>query len=181
MIPQTPCFWLGIHEPSWLERVDIPLFVSRRRLGRLKRLPRAIGPWALDSGGFSELSLHGRFELPPAAYAAEVRRYRDEIGGLAWAAPQDWMCEPAMLARTGLSVDEHQRRTVANYLELRQIAPEIPWIPVLQGWSAWSAAGRREPPLLGHRHRNCANCLEFALAWRERLPDEWVGKTRSCA
>jgi hypothetical protein len=40
-----------------------------------------------------------------------------------------------MLARTGLSVAEHQARTVANYLELRTTAPELPFIPVLQGWT----------------------------------------------
>lgn len=39
-----------------------------------------------------------------------------------------------MIDRTGLSVTEHQHRTVANYLELRQLAPHLPFIPVLQGW-----------------------------------------------
>jgi hypothetical protein len=35
---------------------------------------------------------------------------------------------------------------------------------------AWSYRARREPPLLGcARHRNCANCLRYALAWRERV------------
>ena len=45
------------------------------------------------------------------------------------------MCEPFMLAKTGLTVAEHQARTVANYLELRSLAPELPFVPVLQGWS----------------------------------------------
>ena len=44
---------------------------------------------------------------------------------LEWAAPMDWMCEPAMLARTGLTVEDHQRRTVANFLELRERGPEL--------------------------------------------------------
>jgi hypothetical protein len=44
------------------------------------------------------------------------------------------MCEPWIIAKSGLSVEEHQRRTVENFLELRELAPEIPWIPVLQGW-----------------------------------------------
>lgn len=39
-----------------------------------------------------------------------------------------------MIERTGLSVREHQERTVASYLELRSIAPHLPFIPVLQGW-----------------------------------------------
>src|SRR5258708_24857810 len=44
------------------------------------------------------------------------------------------MCEPFMIERTGLSVAEHQARTVANYLELRELAPGLPFIPVVQGW-----------------------------------------------
>jgi hypothetical protein len=67
------------------------------------------------------------------------------------------MVEPAIRERTGLSVAEHQRRTLDNLLELRALAPEVPWTPVLQGWSTadywwhveqYDAAGidlRREP------------------------------------
>ncbi len=245
-------FYLGTHQPHWLRLTDVPLFVSRRRLTGVKKLPRAIGPWALDSGGFTEIAMHGRFTVSAATYAAEVRRFRDEIGRMEWAAPQDWMCEPAMIERTGLSVAEHQRRTIASYLELQALAPDLPWIPVLQGWGvfqyfshveqyaaagidlasfplvgvgsvcrrqagltaaaifrglanfyhlrlhgfgvkttglrgagdslvsadsmAWSSSGRRSAPLPGHPHKNCANCLEYALLWRDYLPDEWIGR-----
>jgi hypothetical protein len=134
MSPST-LFYLGTHHVGWLERTSVPLFVSHRRLAERRRLPRALGAWVLDSGGFTELSLHGRWETSPATYATAVRRYRDEIGGLAWAAPQDFMCEPFMLARTGLTVRQHQERTVDNLLELRALAPDLPFVPVLQGWS----------------------------------------------
>jgi hypothetical protein len=130
-------FYLGTHLPNWLGKVTIPLFVSRRTLAPRRTLPRALGPWALDSGGFTELSMHGRWTVPATQYVAEVRRFRDEIGGMEWAAPRDWMCEPAMLRRTGLSVIEHQRRTVSDLLELRALAPDLPFIPVLQGWHEW--------------------------------------------
>ena len=62
------------------------------------------------------------------AYAEAVRRYRDEIGQLAFASQQDWMCEPFMLQKTGLTIEEHQRRTVNNFLELQSIAPDLPWL-----------------------------------------------------
>lgn len=137
-------FYLGCPEPAWLERTDVPLFVSDTRLSR-RRLPVALGPWALDSGGFTMLQQHGRWLVDPAEYAARVRRYRDEVGGLVWAAAQDWMCEPAIIhggesgplrfVGTGLSVLEHQRRTVANLLELRRTAPDLPWVPVVQGYT----------------------------------------------
>ena len=44
------------------------------------------------------------------------------------------MCEPHLLKKTGLTVVEHQCRTVQNYLLLRELAPSIPFVPVLQGW-----------------------------------------------
>lgn len=153
-------FYLGAHHPNWLAESPVPLFVSRRSLTNQRKLPRARVPWALDSGGFTELSMHGAWTLSARAYVTEVRRFRDEVGNLAWAAPNDWMCEPEMVKRTGLSVEEHQRRTISNYLELRSRAPELPFIPVLQGWTqgdyadhvdAYEAAGvdLRAAPLVG--------------------------------
>ena len=137
-------FYVGAPEPSWLARTRVPLFVSHVRLRRRRTLPRAMGRWALDSGGFSELARHGRWTITPGDYVTAVRRYREEIGGLDWAAPMDWMCEPAMLGGgagavgTGLTVAEHQHRTVENFLELRSLAPELPIVPVIQGWTVTS-------------------------------------------
>ena len=128
-------FYLGTHRPSWLGKTSVDLFVSNRTLKDRFSFPRALGQWALDSGGFSELSMYGRFVTTPEQYVVDARVYRDEIGGLQWVAPQDWMCEPQMVAKTALSVTQHQERTVANFVHLRSIAPDLPFIPVLQGWT----------------------------------------------
>ena len=45
------------------------------------------------------------------------------------------MAEDHVLARTALSLRTHQRRTVANYLRLRKLDPDLPIILVLQGHS----------------------------------------------
>lgn len=45
------------------------------------------------------------------------------------------MTEHHVLARTGESLRTHQDRTVTNYLQLRDLAPDLPIIPVLQGQS----------------------------------------------
>ena len=145
-------FFLGTHRPTWLWTVhDVPLFVSHRVLrDRKSPFPRATTPWALDSGGFTELSLNGEWRTTPEEYVDSVRRYVDELGHLEWASPQDWMCEPWITAKTGLTVAEHQARTVENYLTLVDLAPDLPFIPVLQGWElddyhahadAYAAAG----------------------------------------
>lgn len=128
-------FFLGTHQPHWLAISDVPLFVSDVRLRGRKSLPIARAPWALDSGGYSQLNAKGSWdEFPPEVYAERVDRYASGIGNMQWAAIQDWMCEPWILENTGLTVREHQERTVESLLALRAIAPHLPWAPVLQGW-----------------------------------------------
>ncbi len=142
-------FFLGTHQPQWLgdERLSgVPLFISRRRLAERTRLPDAVTNFALDSGGFTELQMYGRWTLTPEQYAEDVSRYIAFYGKrLLWVAPQDWMCEPIVIkggmaprgvkfAGTHLSIPEHQRRTVRNFLQLRRLLGDRV-IPVLQGWS----------------------------------------------
>lgn len=131
-------FFLGTHMTSWLQAVQVPLFISHRRLARHRRLKPAACDWSLDSGGFTELSMHGEWRTTLPDYVAAVRRYRDEVGRMQWAAPQDAMCEPWILEKSrawlGGTVEAHQRWTVDNYLRLRDCAPDLPFIPVLQGW-----------------------------------------------
>ncbi|MFI0406638.1 hypothetical protein [Actinomadura sp. 3N508] len=131
--------WLHLDQPGMP-----PLFVSHRRLARRLASRRPLRPavkgWALDSGGFSELDLYRGWKTTPAEYVAAVHRYDTEIGQLAWAASQDWMCEPDKLAKTGLTVREHQARTVANFVELTRLWADVsdedcPFMPTLQGWT----------------------------------------------
>lgn len=126
-------FLLGTSEPDWLRRTNVPLFISRRRLQRLRTLYEARGPWVLDSGGFTELHQFGEWRLTADEYGKRVKRYADEIGGMLWAAPQDWMCEPSALAMSGRTVAEHQQLTVNNFVQLRDILGPLV-VPVLQGW-----------------------------------------------
>lgn len=128
-------FYLGTHMPHWLADSTVPLFVSHVRMRDRRTLPRAATSWALDSGSFSEVALTGGFQTTPRQYVTAVRRYRDEIGRLDWAAPQDHMCEPWVLAKSRLAntVTDAQRYTVDNLLELRQLAADLPIVPVLQG------------------------------------------------
>jgi hypothetical protein len=137
-------FYLGTHQPGWLNWADVPLFVADPRLRDYVQLPRAMAPWALDSGGFTELQKYGEWQSTPEEYAYRVRRYHRQVGNLVWAAPQDWMCEPAMIhggrmgpltfVGTGLTELEHQWRTIDSVHTLRgMLGDEVRIIPVVQG------------------------------------------------
>ncbi|WP_280185056.1 MULTISPECIES: DUF7221 family queuine tRNA-ribosyltransferase-like protein [Nocardia] len=137
-------FFLGVHQPQWATLTTVPLFISDVRLRNRKTLPRARGEVAIDSGAFSELQKHGGWVSTTArGYAERVRRYVEEIG-IVWAAPMDWMVEPWIIhggtvgrvhfAGTGLSTEEHLHRTVGNLIDLRSLAPDLPFIPTIQGY-----------------------------------------------
>jgi hypothetical protein len=159
-------FFLGTHRPHWLwtegREPLFPLFVSHITLDSKRALLPALGPWALDSGAFSIIAKHGSFDSFPAKeYIAAVRRYF-EMGNLQWAAPQDWMCEEWMLKKTGLSIIDHQRKTVASYVDLMNAAPDLPWIPVLQGWTL-------------DDYRRCADLYYKARIYLDELAPVGIG------
>lgn len=239
-------FWLGLHQPGWLRRAPIPAMVSFNQLAARRAPLEPAGDVFVDSGAYTRFSNGATgWDEPAAAFVARVRPVAALLGGrLCHLGPQDWLCGPPMLAATGLSVAEHQARTLDNYLELVAIAPDLPWVPMLQGWAprdyarhadaygragvtldrcalvgvgsvaarqntpdahavfaavaatglrnihamgvhsglrrygdlvasadsmAWSMEARNNAPMPGHTHRNCANCLDYALDWRARL------------
>lgn len=132
-------FYLGTHQPTWLWADSIGelprLFISVNRLTPYQNFRPARMPWALDSGGFTEVTQYGHYRLTPREYITHIDRYSDKIGDLEWASQQDWMCEEIALRKTGLTVEEHQQKTVENYLELSSLGCSVPIIPVLQGYT----------------------------------------------
>lgn len=136
--------YLGSHRPSWLPLPGPSLMVSLNTLPATKA-HRAAEPWFVDSGGFTELQQHGRWRTTAAQHAERCADVMERYGNVEWLSPQDWMCEPAVIeggafktmrfAGTGGSVLEHQERTVQNYLDLIDICEDMPWVPVLQGWT----------------------------------------------
>ena len=135
-VPQVPgpTVWLGgdVHAFWW----GTPLLVSYGRLRATKTLPAATAPWVCDSRAFSEIAQHGTWTISAEQYATDLTRYAQQIGHLLWAAPQDWPCSRPLLDKTGLTEAEHQRRTIASVLRLRELAPTVPIICVVTGLTA---------------------------------------------
>lgn len=130
-------FFLGIHQPLWLcdGRITGPAFVSIRSLSGRKSSWPNVTPcaYAIDSGGFTELHKFGEYRTTPKDYAKKVMRCFKELGPPVFAAAQDFMCEDSALKSTGLTVQEHQTRSVESVLRLRDLEDRISWLPVLQG------------------------------------------------
>lgn len=124
-------FFVGLHQPSDAKHFDAS-FISVNRL-RKRKGPFAVGDWIMDSGAFSTIAKHGGYPQPVEEYAAQIRRWKSN-GNLLAAVSQDYMCEPVMLAKTGLSVEEHQRLTIARYDALLHCDTGCYIMPVLQGY-----------------------------------------------
>jgi len=130
----TFTFYLGTHVMNHIEKTDKPLFISFRQLRKRKKKPiNQKGKICVDSGGFSELSMFNKWVTNADEYIDELNRLIALGLDIEWASPQDWMVEPIMLEKTGLTVREHQKRTVDNFIYLRSISESIHIIPVLQG------------------------------------------------
>jgi hypothetical protein len=136
-------FYLGTNAPNWLWRpdfADVPLFLSHRVLRkRSTPYPPALTRYGVDSGAFTELSKHGRWMETPEEYVAGLRRYWQELGPFDFAAQQDHVCLSDVLDiighLTGVrpTVVDQLEATVANFLRLREIAPDLRIAPTIQG------------------------------------------------
>jgi hypothetical protein len=125
-------FYVGLHHPADSAHFERAFISVNRVRGRQRPVP--VADWILDSGAFREIEQFGRYRHEPAEYAAEVNRLARINPGLRVAVSQDWMCEPFMLAKTGMTVADHQRLTIERYDALLPLVA-VTLMPVLQGYA----------------------------------------------
>lgn len=127
-------FYVGLHQPADARNFPLACISINRLRGRRKAVecPDVL----LDSGAFTELERQGRYRHGVDEYAAEVRRLHEgTIVQITAAVAQDYMCEAWMLAKTGLTIADHQRLTIERYDELLACGIPVPVLPVVQGYS----------------------------------------------
>lgn len=128
-------FYVGLHQPSDAHRFERACISINRLRGRRKPIGARL---LVDSGAFMELAQHGCYRHSVAEYAAELHRlYAEGVCDIEAAVAQDYMCEPFMLAKTGLTIADHQRLTIERYDELVVELAGLPFpvMPVLQGYA----------------------------------------------
>ncbi len=126
-------FFVGLHQPSDASRFDAA-FVSVNRI-RNRKSDFAVGDWIMDSGAFTEIATYGHYRHGVEEYAEQIRRWKN-CGNMIAAVSQDYMCEPWMLEKTGLTVADHQRLTIERYDALLACDTGAYIMPVLQGYAA---------------------------------------------
>lgn len=125
-------FFTGLHQPADARHFDAA-FVSVNRL-RTRKAPFQVGDWIMDSGAFTEISTHGRYRHSVDEYAEQIRRWSTN-GRLLAAVAQDYMCEPWILEKTGMTVGQHQALTIERFDALRAADTAGVYVmPVLQGF-----------------------------------------------
>jgi hypothetical protein len=129
-------FFIGWHQPvngrSGCDAFDYCMISVNRLLRRRSHFP--VQNWIMDSGAFSRIT-SGKGHLSTRRYAKEVLRWKD-CENLMAAVTQDYMCEEFVLGKTGLSIEQHQRATIARYDNLlRLIGGDVYLMPVLQGYA----------------------------------------------
>ena len=125
-------FYVGMHMPSKADKVE-NAFISVNVI-KNRRSSFPVGNWIMDSGAFTTIAKHGLYPEPVSVYAEQIRRWKNN-GNLIAAVSQDYMCEDIMLAKTGLSIKDHQRLTIERYDALIAEDTGVYIMPVLQGYS----------------------------------------------
>lgn len=67
----------------------------------------------MDSGAFSEISINGKYTYSVDEYLGFVQLHQPSLFF-----NMDYMCEPFVLAKTGLTVKQHQQMTVDNQIKI---------------------------------------------------------------
>jgi hypothetical protein len=129
-------FFVGLHQPSDARHFSACCINIKRLLGRVRPLYEGQpvkGKVIVDSGAFMQILKHGGYPESVEAYAEQIRRVLPLAEVVAVVA-QDYMCEPHMLARTGLTVADHQWLTIERYDSLLWCQLPTYVMPALQGY-----------------------------------------------
>lgn len=124
--------YMTLDHVAYINHVENMCWSFKQLRRRKKELPRPLGKFLIDSAGFTELKDHGRYTFTIQEYLDCIRRFKPD-----YFVNMDWMCEPAIIQKTGKSIWYHINATIENYYNMVQKLSEVEikqCIPVIQGW-----------------------------------------------
>lgn len=166
---QSPLFFIG-SSPSMANRIISLDYSAAGVMISFNALESRISDfevkdWVGDSGSFTKVARWGGYPHGVERHYSLILRWKVCGNPLGFVA-EDWMCEPLVIKRTGLSVERHQELTLERYDALMHLVnagkEKVRIIPVLQGY------------------RN-SDYIKHLTDYGERLaPGAWVGVGSIC-
>ncbi len=108
--------YLGVWNIKHARNAPQFMFSLRRLKKRISAVPFNSLDWVMDSGAFSEINLNGKYTFTPAEYLQYVELHRPPLFF-----NMDYMCEPFVLQKTGLTVTKHQEMTIENQIKIMDL------------------------------------------------------------
>jgi hypothetical protein len=109
------------------------MFSLRRLKKRVSALPFGDMDWIMDSGAFTEISINGKYTFTPQEYLHYIELHQPKIFF-----NKDFMCEPSILKKTGMTVKQHQEKTIDNQIKIMNLLENYNINSVfagcIQGW-----------------------------------------------
>ena len=160
-----PKFYYTVHPADTLRSRLIPgvrimvvataYWDSKKNKFRVRRPPADhIKSLAIDSGGFTAHKKWGKYPWSYEQYIEFIRKMSRDVT-LDFCAVMDYACEREVNRSAYETNKSRIEATIENEIALRQLAPNLPWLGVLQGNTlserAWDITQRQELELIYQR------------------------------
>jgi len=125
--------YLGVWNLKHARNAPHFMYSLRRLKERISPVPFEKLDWIMDSGAFSEISLNGHYTFTPDEYLHYVELHQPPLFF-----NMDFMCEPFVLQKTGLTVKKHQEKTIENQIKIMDLLDNYHikggFAGCIQGW-----------------------------------------------
>lgn len=141
-------FFIGCDRRWMFDLIPKPMLGVNAPLSRRVDLRSKEVSWA-DSGAFQLVKKHAGYPFSHEEYRARLEQL-----GPSFYTQMDWPCEPSVREKTGLTVAQHQVRSIASAAECATWKlGESLFVPTIQGWTV-------------DEYLACAENLEAEGLWR---------------
>ncbi len=126
--------YLGVWQVGHAKYIPQFMFSLRRLKKRKSPVPFNNHDWVMDSGAFSEININGKYTFTPEEYLKYIELHQPRLFF-----NMDYMCEPFVLEKTGLTIRQHQEKTIENQIKITDLLKNYnikgEFAGCIQGWN----------------------------------------------